>query len=386
MKRRSYVAFLGAALVAPALLSLPALGADASAPYEVMSPGQVSCASWTQGRDAAGRDDVVFLTQRGIERAEREGWVSGYLSALNIEILPNDRGVRRDLTEAIDRNALMASIDDYCLLNPLHSLLSATATVSLALANEWLAAHPPGAASGAVNPRLPTAGLPSAEVPASADEEVPASVEEELPPSAAEIPLSELRPEPLPDAQTVAQPEPQPEPLPPSPGPTLAPAPTSPTNPVLAAPMPVLPAQPPTPPTPAASDSPAPEAPSEPALAPAAPAPAPSSPTPPPPATFAPPSSPVPELRSVVAAVTGGALLQIGAYRTDALAEQAWQAFLAEHVDIVSGLATDVQMVDLGARGVWHRLRIGPFSSSDAASTTCDSLKARGADCFTVLP
>lgn len=356
MKRKSCVAFVGTSLVVPALLALPAIAAEARAPYEVMSPGQVSCASWIEGRDAAGRDDVVFLTQQGVQRAEREGWVSGYLSALNIEILPNDRGAIRDLTEATDRNALMASIDDYCALNPLHSLLSATATVSLALANEWLAAHPPSPAFGEMNPRLPTAGLPPPEAPVSDDEEVL--------PSAAEVPLSALRPEPLPEAQPVAQPEP----LPPLPGPTLAPAPAPPTNPVQAAPTPVPPA-PVAPPTPQA-----PAVPAEPI------------PVPPPAAAFAPPSSPVPELRSVVAAVTGGALLQIGAYRTDALAEQAWQEFLAEHVDIVSGLATDVQAVDLGARGVWHRLRIGPFSSSEAANTTCNSLKARGADCFAVMP
>ncbi len=57
-----------------------------------------------------------------------------------------------------------------------------------------------------------------------------------------------------------------------------------------------------------------------------------------------------------------------------------------DHREIVRDLATDIQPVNLGERGVWHRLRIVPFSDSDAADGVCAILKARGADCFSAAP
>jgi hypothetical protein len=37
---------------------------------------------------------------------------------------------------------------------------------------------------------------------------------------------------------------------------------------------------------------------------------------------------------------------------------------------------------DLGAKGVFFRLRIGPFASSADAKSFCDGLKTRGQDCL----
>ena len=95
---------------------------------------------------------------------------------------------------------------------------------------------------------------------------------------------------------------------------------------------------------------------------------------------------PVPDLRSAVDAVSGGALLQIGAYRTNALAQGAWEVFRVEHREIVLDLASDIQAVNLGERGIWHRLRVGPYSDNDAANGACAILQARGAECFAVTP
>ena len=183
MKRLACVVFVGAPLM---VVALPAIAADTSAQYEVMPPGAVSCGSWTLGRDEAGRGYTVLLTQDGVLRAEREGWVAGYISALNVEILPSDRGATRDLTEGIARDELMASIDNYCAENPLHSLLSATASVSLELANVWLVAHPARGAPGGERARLPIAGLPPS------DQNI--SVGEEIAPSGAVPALPELPP------------------------------------------------------------------------------------------------------------------------------------------------------------------------------------------------
>lgn len=342
MKRLVCIVFVGTQLIVPP----QALAADVAAQFEVMPPGAVSCASWTTGRDEAGRGYTVLLTEEGVLRAEREGWVAGYISALNVEALPSDRGAVRDLTEGLARDEVMTAIDSYCAENPLHSLLSATASVSLELANLWLAAHPAGGAIADESARLPTAGLAPAGQADSAGEEI-------VPPEAA--PLAEL--------PSVSEPEaaPTPPPAPPAPPPPPIPAPPPPPT---AAPVPDT-----------SEISPVAEA------APPEPVPAPPRPEPPDPAP-----TPPPELRGAVSALSGGAVLQIGAYRSDALATQAWQEFLVDHREVVADLVNDIQEVNLDASGVWHRLRIGPFVDRDAANALCATLQARGAECFAATP
>ena len=161
-------------------------------------------------------------------RAEREGWVAGYISALNVEILPSDRGATRDLTEGIARDELMTSIDNYCTENPLHSLLSATASVSLELANAWLVAHPASGAPGGGNARLPIAGL------RPPDQNI--SVGEDVAPSDAVPALPEL---PSASGATPASPLPVPAVSEPATPPPAAPVPDPPdVPPVAAAPPP----------------------------------------------------------------------------------------------------------------------------------------------------
>ena len=324
-----------------------AVAADAAAQFEVMPPGAVSCASWILGRDEAGRGYSVLLTEEGVLRAEREGWVAGYISALNVEILPDDRGATRDLTEGVARDEIMTAIDDYCAENPLHSLLSATASVSLELANAWLAAHPAGVAAAEESPRLPTTGL------APADQVNPV-VEEVAPPEA--VPPPELPSPPAAEAASLPPPVP-----------------------AAAAPVPPAPLTPSAPP-PAAQVPDSSEIPPVAAVEPPAPVP------PPPAETPEPVPAPPPELRGAVSALSGGAVLQIGAYRSGAVAMQAWQEFLVEHREVVADLVSDIQEVNLEASGVWHRLRIGPFADRDAANALCTTLKARGADCFVAAP
>jgi hypothetical protein len=109
------------------------------------------------------------------------------------------------------------------------------------------------------------------------------------------------------------------------------------------------------------------------------------SPTPakPVPAAVAPSVAPAPTARSAVA---GRAVLQIGAYESEEIADGAWAAFRARHGDVAGTLAQDIQRVDLGAKGIWYRLRIGPFSDKGGAAAACEKLKAQGATCFVAAP
>lgn len=84
----------------------------------------------------------------------------------------------------------------------------------------------------------------------------------------------------------------------------------------------------------------------------------------------------------VKAAAAGGAyVLQIGAYKSEAAAKAAWSTYQHRH-PITSGMASDVQKADLGAKGTWYRLRIGSFADKAAAGAFCDKLKADRGGCF----
>ncbi len=44
-----------------------------------------------------------------------------------------------------------------------------------------------------------------------------------------------------------------------------------------------------------------------------------------------------------------------------------------------------LESADLGSRGVFHRVQLGPFGSRDHASLACSDLKALGQDCLVVV-
>jgi cell division protein FtsN len=85
---------------------------------------------------------------------------------------------------------------------------------------------------------------------------------------------------------------------------------------------------------------------------------------------------------ATAAAASGTAILQIGAYKSQAEADGAWKTYKAKHAALLAGANEDVQQADLGDKGTWYRLRIVGFPSKDVASAMCDRLKADGGGCF----
>ena len=81
-------------------------------------------------------------------------------------------------------------------------------------------------------------------------------------------------------------------------------------------------------------------------------------------------------------ALSGTHVVQVGAFRSNEEAVAQWNRMAGRLGDYLDGKARDVERADLGDRGVYYRLRIGPFGSSDAASAYCAGLKERGQDCL----
>ena len=98
------------------------------------------------------------------------------------------------------------------------------------------------------------------------------------------------------------------------------------------------------------------------------------------PTALVPPAT-APAAESAVPA--SGGLLQIGAYKSQAEADAAWNTYKTKHATLLAGATSDVKQVDLGAKGTWFRLRIAT-GGKGAAAALCEKLKAEGGVCFPV--
>jgi cell division protein FtsN len=184
--------------------------------------------------------------------------------------------------------------------------------------------------------------------------------------------------------------EAKPAPTAATPKPTATAAATPASKPALVAKTQAPPAKPVTQPTKMAEATPASKP--TPVAKPPAPAPkataAPTQPSAPlapasaPPKQLAANAPPAPAPVAQAPAASGAYVLQIGAYKSQAEADVAWNTYKAKHATLLAGYSPNVAQADLGDKGTWYRLRIAGFSSKDVASALCDRLKADGGGCF----
>jgi cell division protein FtsN len=80
----------------------------------------------------------------------------------------------------------------------------------------------------------------------------------------------------------------------------------------------------------------------------------------------------------------GAFLVQIAAFRSEDQALAAWGRLAGKLGQATSALKADVQRADLGAKGVYYRLRAASFADRAGAAAFCDQLKQSGQDCIVV--
>ena len=81
-------------------------------------------------------------------------------------------------------------------------------------------------------------------------------------------------------------------------------------------------------------------------------------------------------------AMSGSHLVQVGAFRSEEEANGQWLRMQSKLGDYLNGKSRDVEVADLGDKGVYYRLRLGPFDGAEAAKSYCAGLKDRGQDCL----
>jgi cell division septation protein DedD len=81
---------------------------------------------------------------------------------------------------------------------------------------------------------------------------------------------------------------------------------------------------------------------------------------------------------------SGDYLVQVAAFRSEEAAEDTWNKAVAAEPGLFRGAVKHVQKADLGAKGVFYRLRIGAFEQRSEASAFCEALKESGSPCIVV--
>jgi hypothetical protein len=94
------------------------------------------------------------------------------------------------------------------------------------------------------------------------------------------------------------------------------------------------------------------------------------------------PSAPAPDAPSFAA--DGPYVAQVAALQSEAAVQPAWTRLASRAPNLFTHARLDVQRADLGARGVYYRVRAGYFADRANASAFCERIRQMGQDCIPV--
>ena len=99
------------------------------------------------------------------------------------------------------------------------------------------------------------------------------------------------------------------------------------------------------------------------------------------------PPAPAPKAApQVAAAAAGGWRIQLGSVHDRARADASAQRLQKAHSDLIGKLSSQIARADLGPKGVYYRIQMGPLADRAAANDMCRKLAARKVGCIVVKP
>jgi hypothetical protein len=107
----------------------------------------------------------------------------------------------------------------------------------------------------------------------------------------------------------------------------------------------------------------------------------------PPPRPAAPAVAAAPPPRPAAPAVVSeaprsGFYVQLASVRSQEGAVLLGRDLSRSNADLLADLEPTVRTVDLGEKGVWHRVLFGPLPTRERAAGVCEALRAHGGDCL----
>jgi hypothetical protein len=82
-----------------------------------------------------------------------------------------------------------------------------------------------------------------------------------------------------------------------------------------------------------------------------------------------------------VARTTGAYSVQIASQKTEAEAQASARSAQAKYANLMGSMSPSVKRADLGDKGVYYRVMVGPFQTSDEAVKFCSNLRVAGGNC-----
>lgn len=85
---------------------------------------------------------------------------------------------------------------------------------------------------------------------------------------------------------------------------------------------------------------------------------------------------------AIAVAAGGPFVAQLAALQSQDAVEPAWRRFSSRAPDLFADAQLDVERADLGARGIYYRVRAGYFASRADAAQFCGRIRQMGQDCI----
>jgi hypothetical protein len=89
-----------------------------------------------------------------------------------------------------------------------------------------------------------------------------------------------------------------------------------------------------------------------------------------------------PRVTASTAPAASGFVVQVSSQRSAEQAKASFASMKRRYKSVLGGFDPDIQRADLGARGTYYRVRVGPMASREAALRLCEQLKSAGGNCF----
>jgi hypothetical protein len=93
--------------------------------------------------------------------------------------------------------------------------------------------------------------------------------------------------------------------------------------------------------------------------------------------------NPPPDVAATPDFVSNGPYVaQLAALQSEAAVASAWRRFESRAPNLFADARLDVERADLGARGIYHRVRAGYFANREEAALFCERIRQMGQDCI----
>ena len=77
-----------------------------------------------------------------------------------------------------------------------------------------------------------------------------------------------------------------------------------------------------------------------------------------------------------------GFVVQVSSQKSEAQAQAAFADLQRRYPSALGGMQPNIQQADLGAKGIFYRVRVGPWPSRAEAIEVCEAMQAAGGSCF----